>query len=246
MRPAPLTHRAPPFCSRRTTTTGPHPRHGERGPVVLRSVGSVGPGQTVQQGARPGILPLVDNRNNGDLKVTVREIGVTGLLDDVSPNVSVGYRTLVGVVPSVGYFQWLDRVGAAVVGDLVEGPGLAGADCVSGVDGTELDGLEVGVLDSVDSGARFLFPPRLVGLFCWCENTPGSLADAGPGGVFSITLRGCLELIRGPRGRRGYRSLLRHKSHTLGVDSITRRSSTVDASPKVGARRKRGWNTNGQ
>nr|DAV57021.1 MAG TPA: hypothetical protein [Caudoviricetes sp.] len=46
--------------------------------VVLGPVGSVGPGEAVQQGARVGVHLLVDDGDEGHLKDGVSEIGVHG------------------------------------------------------------------------------------------------------------------------------------------------------------------------
>nr|DAF93811.1 MAG TPA: hypothetical protein [Siphoviridae sp. ct0eR1] len=158
--------------------------------VVLRVVKSVRPREAIQQSARIGDhLPVVD-RDEGDLEDGVGEIGVHGETSEARPNVLVGHRVLVGVVPSVGRLQRLHRADAAIVTRRVEGPGGAGAGSVDPVDGAELDGLECGVVSTVD-GAHFLFPSWLVGLFCWYKNAPWALANTRPkgGGVLCHIVR---------------------------------------------------------
>ena len=64
-----LPHHTPPFCSRRTTPTRPHPRRGGWGLVDLRPVESVGPDEPVQQRARVGVRSLVDDGDQCDYEV---------------------------------------------------------------------------------------------------------------------------------------------------------------------------------
>lgn len=94
----------------------------------------------MQQDARLGVHPLNDDGNDEHLEDGVRKIGIHGEAGETRPN------ALVGVVPSVGDVQWPYGVGATVVVNLVKAPGLAGARSMNGVDGSALDGLEVGGL----------------------------------------------------------------------------------------------------
>lgn len=119
------------------------------------------------------------------------EIGIHGETGETRPNVRVVHRVLVDIVPSVGDVKRLDRVDAAIVARRVEGPGLAGARSMDPVDGAGLNGLEGGVLGAVDGGVYFLFPPRLVGLFCWCKNALGDRLTQDSWGVSSVILCGC-------------------------------------------------------
>ena len=143
-------------------------------------VRSVGPGESVQQSARVGVRLLVVNRDDGDLEDGVSEIGVHGEESEARPNASVTRRVLVGIVPPIGHLQGLNGADVAIVTRRVEGPGGAGARSMDPVDDAELGGLEGGVVSTVDGGANFLFPPRSVGLFCWCKNALRGLANARP------------------------------------------------------------------
>lgn len=91
-----LPHHTPPFCSRRTTPTRPHPRRGGWGLVDLRPVESVGPDEPVQQRARVGVRSLVDDGDQCDYEVRLRDIGVPGEVGDAGPNAGVTPRVLVG------------------------------------------------------------------------------------------------------------------------------------------------------
>lgn len=123
----------------------PHHLRRKWGLSVLRTVESVGPDETVQQGARLGHHLLVDDGDEGDLEDGVGEIGVHGEAGEARPNARVGHRVLAGVIPPIGDVQRLNGTDTTVVGDLVEGPGLASARSTDPVDGAELDSLEGGL-----------------------------------------------------------------------------------------------------
>ena len=187
----------------------------------------------MQQSARPGVRLLVVDRDEGDLEDGVREIGVHGETGETRPNVLVGHLVLMGVVPSVGDVQRLNGVDAAVVGNLVEVPGLTSARSADPVDSAELNGLERGVLSAMDGGVHFrIFLPGRLG----CSVGMGMLspvawlAQAPGGGAFChIVWLSC---------DRWTPIAPRHRSHMLGVDGTTHRPSTIDAPPEVGARRR--------
>lgn len=74
----PITHR----LSTIQDAPRPHPRRRRWGLVVLGPVGSVRPGEAVQQSARVDVRPLVDDGDEGDLEDGVGEIGVRGEAGD--------------------------------------------------------------------------------------------------------------------------------------------------------------------
>jgi hypothetical protein len=79
------------------------------------------------------------------------KISIVSEMRNERPNVLVAHYVLVSVIPTNGDFQRLDRTHTTIVGDLVEHPGFASARSVNRVNGPELDGLEVRVLNTVDS-----------------------------------------------------------------------------------------------
>lgn len=123
----PHSHHTPPFNHLQQTHNddeAPPPRR-RWGLVLLRIVGSVGPGEAVQQSVRVSGRVLVDDGDEGDLGDSVSEVSVHGETGKTRPNALVGHRVLVGVIPSVGDFQRFDGTDTAVVTGPVKVPGLA-------------------------------------------------------------------------------------------------------------------------